>query len=469
MSPPPVHVVLVVDGDGVSRRFAELAFGRQGWSVESARDGNGAAEILETTLVDAIVSERTLPDMEALRLHRRLLQSPRLRTVPFVIWSADARVESVTAALRSGVNDYLPKPIDAKVLVAKVEALVQREARFRDATRSRTYLLAGDFHTLAFPDLLSTLALQRRTGSLSVVGERAGGEVVLHEGELVHAAYGSLVGPPAFQAIFEEPRGRFEFTPQHPGEVVGARTMEGSVNGAIMDAARVQDETARRGTAERPTPPPLPARPPSTLPDPQSATHFIQGIADGFSLGELFLWLESELAAWLKRDAQSERLHVHLVAEPAIGLAGMLAMAAPPGVRPMVTSLRPGHKTAGLVYFLKHERLLDLVLVDLEGPASQIHALTRRPALTIIAPPHGDFLSIGPRSAVGIQALLRIRPADLLVGVGSPGSAEALARLGPGIPSVLVPGALDDGRTELREVLCRALEGWAETRFQGAP
>jgi hypothetical protein len=105
--------------------------------------------------------------------------------------------------------------------------------------------------------------------------------------------------------------------------------------------------------------------------------------------------------------------------------------------------------------------MLDIVLIDVNAAAARVHSLSKRPAITIIAPPRGDFFEIGPGARIGIDALLALRPPSLLVGVGSQSADTTLQKMAPtGTRSLLIPGTLDDGQTDLREVLVKGIETW---------
>jgi DNA-binding response OmpR family regulator len=456
--------VLIVDPDAVTRRMVELAIGAlPGWTVESAREGGSAFEILKGETFDIILSERNLPDMTGLHFHRRLLQESRLRSVPFLILSIDAQLEYRLAALRAGVDDYLLKPFDSSELRARIESHVGRSRRTRELGRGRRYLLAGDFSALAFPDLISTLSLQRCTGTLAINTQAAMGMVHLQGGEVVHAAFGTLIGNAAFNAVFRAPNGQFEFTPEPSGIEPAQRTIHDSVTGLIMEAARLMDE----GVLLAPVPPP--SRPPANNlsdvvrhPPRTLARAFASTFQDPFSLGELFFWTSSELSAWTRRES-SERLHVHLIADLAGGLGAVLPLSSAPGERQMLAALRGGPRLPGLVYFLRGERQLDLLVIDIDSPLSDAASMRRNPTLTIVAPPRGDGLEIGTRSKLGIKTLLGLRPPELVVGLGN-GSMKSFFEhtLEPGVDHFIREGALEDG--ELREVMTDALLAWGTFR-----
>src|SRR5687767_9606421 len=182
--------ILVADGDGVSRRFVELTLGHHGFHVESVADGAGALEVLGTNPVQLILSDIELADMNGLQLHRRLTQESRLRGIPFLVFSADSRVESKTLAFSAGVDDYLVKPCEGAELAARVRSHIGRQRRVHQMLRQRAYTLAGALSTIPFPDLVSIIELGRRSGRLSLVTADRIGSAFFRNGQLVHALYG---------------------------------------------------------------------------------------------------------------------------------------------------------------------------------------------------------------------------------------------------------------------------------------
>jgi two-component system chemotaxis response regulator CheY len=473
--------VLVVDPDGVSRRFVEFALGpRQDQPacgiVEGVKDAAGAFESLRSTLVELIVSETDLSDMSGVRFHRLLQQESRLRGIPFVFLSADKRVETKVVALRAGVDDYLVKPCDAAELRARVAGLVTRQRRLRDAARERSYTLGGDFSSLPFADLVSILEMSRRTGVVSVITPRTVGELCMEGGRIVHAAFGNLVGPDAFYRMTAESAGRFEFNPGALSPFV-QRSVHDTVAALLMEAARLTDEaqvpasagslSVRCGTipaAEKPIEP--------LVATTALEAQFGAAISDPFALGELRLFNREELSRWTRADVGRQRLHVHLVADLSQGVSAMLPLAGQATERWIRDALSPDEKALGLTFFFRQERVLDITLIDLASPGAFLPSLHRRPSLTILAPPEGNALGIGTKALVELDALLRRVPPVGLLWV-------ARATLDQGVSSVLampetlaLRGALGDADRDLRSLLTTGLRLWkaqAETEPAAEP
>jgi len=467
--------VLVVDRDAVSRRFVELALIRAGeFVIESAESAMGAFEILHRQLIDLIIADTDLPDMNGLRLFRTLAQESRLRCIPFIFLSADQRTEAKVAAFRAGVADYVVKPCHPVELAARVVSQVERERRLREQASKRNYVLAGDLVAIGFPDLVNIIEMERRSGTLSLVLPKAVGQVIFDTGRIVHAAYGNLIGPEAFYRFIGESKGRFEFAPGQCVLPEASRTITDSATALILEGARQFDVRNAAPRARQPTPGfSAPLQPPPDLepplePTPGVASQLAAGIGDPFALGELCLWSPPDLARWTRRQVGAERLHVHLIAEMPTGVSAILGVAAGATERWVLNSLEPARKAFGVSFFLRKERTVDVVLLDTNQPDAFEPSLRRRPTLTIFAPPGGDAMSIGIRSRVAIESVLRRFSPSVLLVVGDAASLQSdvgvAAMLGHARNVHFVPGVLGEGATDLRSLLVEGLQRWSSAR-----
>ena len=317
-----VPTALVVDGDRVSRRFVELALGGEGgFSVEAVADAASALEVLGTQVIDIIVSDSMLPDMNGLQLYRRLREESRLRSVPFVFLSSDTRAAVKTLAFATGVDDYLGKPCNPRELGARARALVDRQKRQRKEKRERTYALAGTFSAIAFPDLVSIIEMARRTGTLLVTNDDVTGQIVFDDGRIVHAVYGNLTGNQAFFRFVCASDGHFEFDPSPLALGAHERTITESAMSLILEGARLSD-VARRGkgiaagrAAQSPLSLPAPrlsgsfkprgSRAPAAAIVASVASQYEAAIRDNFTLGDLKMLTERDLAEWTEWDGDA--------------------------------------------------------------------------------------------------------------------------------------------------------------------
>ncbi len=132
--------VLVVEDDPGTLRFVCLALERAGFDVQSATDAPGALGRLAADPPDVLVADIGLPGMSGFDLIKEARRLDPALTI--ALMTADARVDVAVQALRSDVDDFLPKPITPVALVSQVERLVQR-ARSRPRHLAERILAVG--------------------------------------------------------------------------------------------------------------------------------------------------------------------------------------------------------------------------------------------------------------------------------------------------------------------------------------
>jgi hypothetical protein len=309
---------------------------------------------------------------------------------------------------------------------------------------------------------------------LSIITPSAVGEVFFHDSDIVHATFGSLQGEAAFFRLMSAAAGSFEFATRDAASFP-QRTVPSSVPALIMAGARLADEALQRHEPATPLVPLEVSLTESGIeaserhllsPTKELAAAFERGIADPFVLGELRLFTCSELDAWA-RGGGPARLETCLITDLSEGVSALLSVAAQSTESLILAALSRELKVLGLSFHMRHERSLEVLLLDINdiGPAEQ--AMLGSPALVIVAPPQGDFLSLGAKGTVELSNLLdHIRPAAV-IGVGNAALPEKLAAL-PAIKRARPPlhclrGTLGVADADVRAVLAAGVRLWAST------
>ncbi|OIV37307.1 DNA-binding response regulator [Mangrovactinospora gilvigrisea] len=136
--------VLFVEDDEVIREATQLALERNGLRITAAPDGLTGLEQFRAGKPDIALLDVMLPGMDGVSLCRSIREES---TIPVILLSARADPIDVVLGLEAGADDYVTKPFDTSVLVARIRAVLRRfdAAGARGgATASGTPGAAGD-------------------------------------------------------------------------------------------------------------------------------------------------------------------------------------------------------------------------------------------------------------------------------------------------------------------------------------
>ncbi|WP_228983775.1 two-component system response regulator CseB [Streptomyces sp. DH12] len=115
--------VLFVEDDDVIREATQLALERDGFAVTAMPDGLSGLESFRARQPDIALLDVMLPGMDGVSLCRRIRDES---TVPVIMLSARADSIDVVLGLEAGADDYVTKPFDGAVLVARIRAVLRR-------------------------------------------------------------------------------------------------------------------------------------------------------------------------------------------------------------------------------------------------------------------------------------------------------------------------------------------------------
>jgi len=93
-------------------------------NVSEATEGGVALEMLRKEPYGLVTSGWNMESMTGIELLRTVRADPTLKTVPFIMVTAESKVENVQTAVAAGVNNYIVKPFNADTLRMKIEKVL---------------------------------------------------------------------------------------------------------------------------------------------------------------------------------------------------------------------------------------------------------------------------------------------------------------------------------------------------------
>jgi DNA-binding response OmpR family regulator len=114
--------VLVVDGNPASRERVREALGAQ-CVVRFAGGLHEALAVLHAQPPDLLVSEIDLTDGNGLELCEEIRATPKLKRLPIMLLTDRASIHDKVAGFQAGADDYVVKPVDARLFHARVRLL----------------------------------------------------------------------------------------------------------------------------------------------------------------------------------------------------------------------------------------------------------------------------------------------------------------------------------------------------------
>ena len=118
--------VLLVEDDPAARQGLELALRRLGYGVRPAGTGEAALDALRDGAADVVVLDVMLPGLDGFEVCRRLRRDS---DVPVIMLTARSDDFDVVGGLEAGADDYVVKPVEPRVLDARIRAVLRRVAR----------------------------------------------------------------------------------------------------------------------------------------------------------------------------------------------------------------------------------------------------------------------------------------------------------------------------------------------------
>jgi two-component system alkaline phosphatase synthesis response regulator PhoP len=119
--------VLLVDDDTDILEFLSYNFQKEHFVVKTVSSGIAALDLVKLYNPDVIILDLMMPDMDGVEVCEHLRNNESTKNTIIVMLTARGEDYSQIAGLEAGADDYIIKPINPKVLISRVHALLRRQ------------------------------------------------------------------------------------------------------------------------------------------------------------------------------------------------------------------------------------------------------------------------------------------------------------------------------------------------------
>lgn len=138
--------ILVVDDEPHVLRAMSYALRRAGYEVVTAQNGEEALSKVHSEHPDLMILDVMMPGMGGLEVCRRLRKQQETANLLIIILSAGSHVDDKVRGLKAGADSYVTKPVALSEMIARVAALLQRQAQLYSAAvavKGQTFAVYG--------------------------------------------------------------------------------------------------------------------------------------------------------------------------------------------------------------------------------------------------------------------------------------------------------------------------------------
>ncbi|MAU41791.1 MAG: phosphate regulon transcriptional regulatory protein PhoB [Kordiimonas sp.] len=118
--------ILLVEDDINITELVRYNLEQEGYSVNTALDGEDGLMMASETPPDLIILDWMLPNLSGIEICRRLRKQPETSNVPIIMLTARSEEADRVRGLDTGADDYITKPFSPRELIARIHAILRR-------------------------------------------------------------------------------------------------------------------------------------------------------------------------------------------------------------------------------------------------------------------------------------------------------------------------------------------------------
>jgi two-component system alkaline phosphatase synthesis response regulator PhoP len=144
-TPQDVHLntkILIVEDDVNLQNSLTFILWKEGYQVLGVRTGEEALELARREKPDLILLDLILPGIDGLRVCSVLKRDPATADILIIMLTAKKQVSDIVTGLKEFADDYVTKPFEPEILLARIQALLRRMKKSK--SKEKTTLEIGE-------------------------------------------------------------------------------------------------------------------------------------------------------------------------------------------------------------------------------------------------------------------------------------------------------------------------------------
>jgi DNA-binding response OmpR family regulator len=239
--PADIKVLLVDDNPMILEMLRQAL--AQFSTVSPLTDGADALLKAIDEKPDLIISDCTMASLDGKQLLQKLKSRSATAHIPVILMASKTEITEKLKPLQDTVEDFIEKPFFLKEAAARIKKVVDKitlEKMAKEAPGES--VLRGNLAQMNVMDLLQSLDMGHKTCSLALTNNGDKCELFFADGQINHAAYGSVKGDEAVYKVLMWTGGSFEIDFSGSSR---EQTTTRSTQGLLLEGLRLLDESNR--------------------------------------------------------------------------------------------------------------------------------------------------------------------------------------------------------------------------------